>query len=571
MVKKAATGIRGLDEVTGGGLPSGRTTLVCGGPGCGKTLLALQFLIHGATEGGEPGVCCSFEESPAELAQDVASIGVDLRALIEDGKIVIDHVEVDRESLRQTGAFDLQGLFIRLELAVKSVGAKRVVLDGLEALFAGVADQAVLRGELSRLFTWLKDRELTTVVTAEQGKRSLTRNGLEEYISDCVIALAHRAVEQRSTRRLRVLKYRGSAHGTNEYPFLIDDRGVSVVPVTSLGLEYPVSLERVPSGIPALDEMLGGPGFYRGSSILVSGGAGTGKTTVAAHFAVAACQRGGRALYVGLEEPSQQIVRNMQSIGIDLGRWQEQGTLRFYTVRPTIAGLEMHLARLQRDVEELQPEVVIVDPISALIAIADESEVRAMLTRLFDFLKMRGITNMHVALTQSGKEQDSELGVSSLIDTWLQLREIEHAGERNRTVYVIKSRGMAHSNQVREFLITSDGVRLVDVYVGPQGVLVGSARDMQAALDAAANADRARVEERARRAFERRKREVQARIEALHAEIAAEEDEVVSRISDTRQDAARATEARTAEQRGRTVGLWNDGSDQQRQGNGRRS
>jgi circadian clock protein KaiC len=570
-LRKAATGIVGLDQLTGGGLPAGRTTLVCGGPGCGKTLLGLQFLANGATRLGEPGACLSFEESAEELTQNVASIGFDLETLVGDGKLAVDHVEVDRDALRETGAFDLEGLFIRLDLAVRSVGAKRVLLDSLEALFAGVHDERVLRGELRRLFVWLKDRGLTTVVTAERGDSSLTRHGLEEYISDCVIVLEHRAVEQRSTRRIRVVKYRGSAHGTNEYPFLIDDHGVSVVPVTSLGLDYPVSTERISSGVPRLDEMLGGRGYYRGSSVLISGGAGTGKSSVAAHLVDETCKRGQRALYVALEEPPQQIVRNMRSIGIDLEPWITVGLLRFCAARPTTAGLEMHLAKVQRDVEQFEPAVVVVDPISALVAVADPREVKVMLTRLFDFLKMRGITNFHIALTTGNTEQDSELGVSSLIDTWLQLREIEHAGERNRTVYLIKSRGMSHSNQVREFLITNEGVRLVDVYIGPQGVLVGSAREAQAVLDATATSDRKREEDRSRRALERRTKAVEAQIAALRAELGAEQDDLASKISETHQHAARAAESRAAQQRERTLGVWADDAGRARKADRRRS
>jgi len=452
---KAASGICGLDEITGGGLPRGRPTLICGAAGAGKTLFAVEFLVRGI-EMGEPGVLVAFEETAEELAQNVASLGFDLEHLCAQKKLLIDFVRVERAEIEETGEYDLEGLFVRLGHAIDAVGAKRVVLDTIESLFAGLSNAALLRSELRRLFRWLKDRRLTAVITAERGVSALTRQGLEEYVSDCVILLDHRVTEQVSTRRLRVVKYRGSAHGTNEYPFLIDDSGFSVLPITSLGLQHRASAERVSSGIPRLDAMLGG-GYFRGSTILASGTAGSGKTSVAAHFVQAACLRGERCLFFAFEESPQQLTRNMASIGMDLGRWRKQGLLRLESARPALYGLETHLAFMHRTIREFSPAAVLVDPITDFTdSLADN---KSMLTRLIDFLKMEGITAVFTSLTSAGMSvEQSEAGVSSLIDTWIVLRDVEREGRRYRALCVLKSRGMSHSHDIREFRITRRGV-----------------------------------------------------------------------------------------------------------------
>src|SRR3954447_9136342 len=489
---KAPTGIRGLDEITGGGLPQGRPTLICGSAGCGKTLFGMEFLVKGVAEFGEPGVFLAFEESEEELAQNVRSLGFDLDRLVAEGKVVVDYVHVDRSEIEENGEYDLEGLFIRLGLAIDSVGARRVVLDTLETLFGGLDDQAVLRAELRRLFRWLKDKGVTAVITAERGDGTLTRQGLEEYVSDCVILLDHRVHGQISTRRLRVVKYRGTRHGTNEYPFLIDEDGITVLPVTSLGLRHEASDERVPSGVDRLDAMLGGRGYYRGSSILVSGTSGTGKTSLAAHFADAARRRGERCLYFAFEESQSQLVRNARSIGLDLRPWIDGGLLRFHATRPTFHGLEMHLATMLRLVRDFRPQVVVVDPISNMLVAGTADDAQAMLLRLVDSLKHQQITALFTNLTSAGDAslEQTDLGVSSIVDTWILLRDIELGGERNRGIYVLKSRGMAHSNQIREFLLTDRGIELRDVYVGPAGVLTGSMRLAQEARERAAAIER---------------------------------------------------------------------------------
>jgi circadian clock protein KaiC len=475
-LKKSPTGIEGLDEVTGGGLPTGRPTIVCGGPGCGKTMLGIEFLVRGATQFDEPGVFMAFEETPEDLAQNVASLGFDLQDLAARKKLFLDYVHVKRIEIQETGEYDLEGLFIRLQHAIDSVGAKRVVLDTLEALFSGFSNQGILRAELRRLFRWLKDRNMTTVITAERGDGALTRYGLEEYVSDCVIVLDHRVAGQLSTRRLRIVKYRGSVHGTNEYPFLIDEHGISVLPITSFGLNYRASTQRISSGIQDLDDLLEGKGYYRGSTVLVSGTAGSGKTSIASHFAEAACRRQERALYLSFEESVAQLARNMRSIGVDLEPWVKKGLLQFHGIRPTEHGLEMHLARLHKMVDQFKPRVVVVDPITNLISGDGDREIQSMLMRLIDFLKANQITAVFTSLTASGKHaEQSEVGISSLIDTWIVLRELEENGERNRGLYVVKSRGMAHSNQVREFLLTDRGVRLVPAALGAAGVHTASA------------------------------------------------------------------------------------------------
>src|SRR5659263_465423 len=524
---KCQTGIRGLDEITDGGLPKGRPTLVCGNAGCGKTLLAMEFLIRGAVQYNEPGVFMSFEESSEELSQNVASLGFDLNDLSARKKMFLDYIRIERSEIEETGEYDLEGLFIRLNHAIDSIGAKRVVLDTIESLFGGLSNETILRAELRRLFRWLKAKGVTAIITGEKGEGTLTRHGLEEYVSDCVILLDNRVEGQISTRRLRIVKYRGSSHGTNEYPFLIDEQGMSVLPITSLGLQHDVSTERISSGIPRLDTMLGGKGYYRGSSVLVSGTAGTGKTSISASFANAACSRGERCLYFAFEESSAQLTRKMRSIGIDLEPWIKQGLLDIYAVRHTIYGLEMHLVKMYKLINEFKPKVVIIDPITNLITVGSETEVKSMLSRLIDFLKANQITSLFTNLSHaSGPLELTEFGISSLMDTWLLLRDIEIGGERNRGLYILKSRGMAHSNQIREFLLTDKGIDLVDVYLGPAGVLTGAARISQEAKEKVTEILRIEEIERKKRGLKRKSKSLEVQITALRSEFESAQEEV---------------------------------------------
>ena len=525
-IPKAPTGIQGLDEVTGGGLPRGRPTLICGGPGSGKTLLSMEFIVKGAIEFGEPGVFIAFEETPAELAANVRSLGFDLDQLIEEKKIAVDYIHIERSEIEETGEYDLDGLFIRIGYAIDSIGAKRIAIDTIEIIFASFDNAALLRTELRRLFRWLKDKGTSAVITAERGDGSLTRQGLEEYVSDCVILLDHRLSDQVATRRLRIVKYRGTSHGTNEYPFIIDERGFEVLPVTSMTLDHAVSQERISIGIPRLDAMLGGKGLYRGSSVLVSGTAGSGKTSVAAAFARACCERGERCLYFAFEESKDQILRNMSSIAIDLAPLVDNGSLRFQSSRPTLYGLETHLAAMHGAIREFAPDAVVVDPISNLGAVGDLGDVHAMLMRLVDSLKSRQITALFTALTSADDQlETSAVGISSLIDTWLLVRSIENNGERNRGMYILKSRGMAHSNQIREFLLTDHGIELLDAYVGPSGVLTGTARAAQEAQERANDALRKMDVEARRRALDVKRKAVEAQIAALRAEMQENEDQ----------------------------------------------
>ncbi len=461
-VDKAPTGISGLDDITFGGLPAGRPTLISGGPGSGKTLLGVSFLVEGARRYNEPGVLLSFEENADELAQDVCSLGYDLHQLCKEKKILVDYIHVDRSEIEETGEYDLEGLFVRLEHAINQIGARRVMLDTIETLFGGLRDAGILRTELRRLFRWLRDRKMTTVVTAERGEQMFTRQGLEEYITDAVIALDHRVHEQISTRRIRIVKYRGSMHGTNEYPFLIDHDGISVLPVTSLLLEHDAPDERISSGLTALDDMLGGKGYYRASTVLLSGTAGTGKTTLAAHFADAACARGETCMYFLFEESPQQMVRNMRSAGIDLQRWVDKGLLKFHADRPNRHGLERHLLEMHNAVEAYDPDVVILDPVTNLMAVGTTADVRAMLTRVIDYLKTRGITAMFTSLTTPTQTLEyTETLISSLMDTWV-LVAVDTVGyERQRKIYILKSRGMPHAEEVRDFRVTSRGVQIL--------------------------------------------------------------------------------------------------------------
>jgi circadian clock protein KaiC len=526
-LEKCPTGISGLDEITKGGIPRGRPTLVCGSAGCGKTLMAMEFLMRGAMDYNEPGVFMTFEETPEDLAKNFISLGFDINAMTSAGMIATDHVYIERNEVEETGEYDLEGLFIRLGSAIDSIGAKRVVLDTIEALFSGLSNIAILRAELRRLFHWLKKRGVTAMVTGESGETTLTRYGLEEYVADCVILLDFRVHEQISTRRLRIVKYRGSSHGSDEYPFLIDEGGISILPITSLGLDYPVSMERISTGVARLDAMLGDKGFYRGSTILVSGTAGTGKTSLSATFADAACRRGERCLYFAFEESPNQIIRNMSSIGIDLGRWVKKGLLKFHSVRPSLYGLEMHLVTFHKLIQEFKPDVFIVDPISNLISAGSGSEVKSILTRLIDYLKMTNITTLMTDLTHfgTGLEHTNE-EISSLIDTWLLLRGIEIKGERNRGLYILKSRGMAHSNQIQEFLLTNSGINLIDVYTGTGEVLTGSARAAQEAREKASELVFRQEADRKLREQERKKMVLEAKIAALRAEFDIESEEV---------------------------------------------
>jgi circadian clock protein KaiC len=539
---KSPTGISGLDEITQGGLPKGRPTLVCGAAGCGKTLLGLEFLVRGIQQFGENGVCISFEETARDLEMNVKSLGFDLVKLQKAKKLAIDYVYIDKSEIAETGEYDLEGLFVRLNAAIQAVNAKRVLIDTPEELFAGLSDVGILRSELRRLFGWLKDHGVTAVITGERGEGTLTRHGLEEYVSDCVILLDHRVQNDAVTRRLRILKYRGSTHGTNEYPFLIDEQGISVLPVTSIGLTHIAPAQRVSSGVAELDEMLGGKGYFRGSSVLVTGTAGTGKTTLAGHFLDAACARGERAVFFAFEESPSQIIRNLRSIGVDLGKWVDKGLLRIDAARPSAYGFEMHLVRMHGMLTGFNPRVVVMDPLSGLMPGGSEHDMTTLVLRIVDFIKSRGATGLFTSLSSGDDLQSTELSISSLVDTWLLLRNIEVNGERNRLLYVLKSRGMAHSNQIREFLMTSRGVRLREVYVGPGGVLTGSARIAQ-------EAEERRQEVRLRQEFLRREmaakvglRALEAKIAALEAEKESHERELHAMVGD---DAARKKAAVT--------------------------
>jgi circadian clock protein KaiC len=499
-------------------------------------MFGLEFLVRGATQYGEPGVFISFEETIRDLTMNAASLGFDLGRLVADKKLFLDHVRISRSEIEATGEYDLDGLFIRIADAVQRVGARRIVLDTIETLFGELPNPGILRAEIRRLFGWLKERGLTTVITAERDRpEKLTRNGIEEFVSDCVILLDHRIREEISTRRLRIVKYRGSTHGTNEYPFLIDEHGISVLPLSSLGLDHPAPTLRVPTGIVRLDGMMGGKGFYRGSSILISGTSGAGKTSVAAHFVDAACRRGERCLYFAFEESPRQIVRNMRSIGIDLEPWVRKGLLQFQAARPTHGGIERHLLVTHKTVSRFQPRVVVVDPITNLLIVSTLNEVRSMLTRMVDFLKTQQITAVFTSLTAgSGTLEASEADVSSLMDTWLQLKTIEVGGELNRALYVLKSRGMEHSNQIREFLLTNDGLQLLDVYLGPEGVLTGSARASQEGREKAAATSRRQQLAGHGRELERKRQIYEARVSVIGAEFAREEEELQLSVSEAK-------------------------------------
>lgn len=526
ILPKTLTGILGLDEITAGGIPTGRPTLIAGEAGCGKTLMSLEFIVKGALKYKEPGIFVAFEEKAEELAMNVASLGFDLNQLQKDNLIRLDHVHIEKSEIEETGEYDLDGLFIRLGYAIDSIGAKRVVLDTIENLFSGLSNQTILRAELRRLFHWLKEKGVTAIITAEKGEGSLTREGIEEYVSDCVILLDHRVINQISTRRLRIVKYRGSVHGTNEYPFLIDEDGISVLPVTSLKLDKEATSGRISSGIPALDHMMSGKGFFKGSSILISGTAGTGKTSLASYFANQVCNDGKRCIYFAFEESPRQIVRNMKSIGLDLRKHIDKGLLEFHASRPTLYGLEMHLVAIYKQIRKFKPDVVILDPITNLVTVGSVSEVKAMLIRLIDFLQDEQITVMFTALSLNNTNEQTDEGVSSLVDAWLMVRDIEFNGERNRGMYIMKSRGMKHSNQVREFTITDKGLDLVEVYLGPDGILTGSAREAQRIKEETGIALQDYAITAKDREISRRRKVLEAKISGLQTEFESVEEEL---------------------------------------------
>lgn len=549
-IPKVATGIKGLDEVTRGGFPRGRSTLIFGGAGCGKTVVAMQFIYNGAVQFGEPGVFVTFEETREKLMDNVASLGMDLEPLLSKKKVHIEQINISPNSFAETGEFTLDGLFVRIEAAVKRVGARRIALDTIETLFSGLRNERILRSELKRLFTWLEENGLTSVITGERGDRSLTRHNLEEYVADCVIFLDHRVRDHISTRRLRILKYRGTEHATDEFPFLIDRHGPAVLPVTSLELQHPASREVISTGIPSLDEMFALRGLFRGSSILVSGTAGTGKTTIAASFVSAACARGERALFFAFEESRDQLIRNMQSIGLELERCVQKKLLLHEAVRPTVNGLEAHLFKMQRLVDTHKPSVVVVDPITNFLSIGTTDDVKGMLMRLIDYLKSLQITTLFTSLTEGGAPlEKTDIGVSSLIDTWLLLRDIEYSGERNRGLYVLKSRGSPHSNQIREFLITSQGVKLVQVEVGSDGVLIGSARIRKRAEERAKERRLPEKRLQRERMLAQKLKALEAQISLLRAAYESEEESTAQLMAEEAGESRRLVEEAELEYR----------------------
>ncbi len=517
----------------------------------------MEFIVRGITEFDEPGVFVAFEESAGDLRANVSSMGFDLAQLESDGELVLDHVNVEGDELEEAGDWDLEGLFLRLGSAIDAVGAKRIAIDTIEVLFGALQNTTMLRFELRRLFRWLKDRGVTAIVTGERGDGTLTRHGIEEYVSDCVIVLDNRVTEQASIRRLRILKYRGTLHGTNEYPFLIGETGVSVLPITSIGLRHGVSSHQLSTGVPRLDAMLGGGGFFAGSGVLISGTAGTGKSILASQFCDAACGRGERVIYFSFEESEAEIVRNMSSVGIDLQRWVDAGLLRFHCFRPSLLGLEAHLYSMQKAVREFDPSVVIKDPVSDLMRVGTRSDVSAMLTRQVDFLKARRVTTLFTWLNSSDEASPSQVHMTSLVDAWLLLKSTEGNGEYNRVFRILKSRGMAHSNQIREFLVTGKGIELADVYVGPQGVLTGSARQTREAQERSDGAARLEDLEQRRVSLGRRRESVEAQAASLWREFDDEAD-IVQRLLSHGSEGTEDRAGQRAEQ-GRLRGKDDDG------------
>jgi circadian clock protein KaiC len=546
VVKKVPTGIRGFDELCAGGLPEGRVTLVCGGAGTGKTIFGMEVLARGAREFAAPGLLVSFDESARELAEDVSAFDFGHEDLVARKLLAVEVVRVGNAEPTAPGGYDLDALLGRLERSIASIGAKRIVLDAVDVIFDLLAGARMLRTEFARLLRGLKALGATVIVTCERGSGTFSRYGLEEYLADCVIALDQRVQEQIATRRLRIVKYRGSLHAKDEVPFTIDEHGLNLAPIASVGLDHTAVDERISMGVPRLDTMLGGQGVFRGSTVLISGVSGAGKTSIAAHALVAACGRGERCSYFAFEESSHQIMRNMRSIGLDLERWVRAGVLEFHVARPTSYGLERHFTNIEREIERAAPRVVVIDPISGFDVVGTQKEVHGMLTRLVDCLKRRGITAFLTSLAYAppGAIESTSMGLSSIVDTWLLVQIVEGSGERNRALYVLKSRGMAHSNQVREFVFTDQGVDLVDVYVGTRGVLTGTARLTQAAKEQEEVRAAREAVARQRRELALKQRVLQARIAALEAELEATSQEAVQARTEQEERAALLLEQR---------------------------
>lgn len=529
---KAPTGIRGLDEITGGGLPRGRPTLICGGPGCGKTLLAFEILARGAAFYGEPGLFISFEESPADLRINVSGLSLDVTDLERRKLLLVEQIALDQGEVAEVGEYDLEGLFIRLGLLIDRIGAQRIAIDTIETLFSAFGSRTILRGELQRLFHWLRQRGLTAIITAERTGQELSRFGIEEFVADCVILLDYRINEHVLTRYARIVKYRGSAHGVNEYPFTIGPRGIAMLPITSLTLNYPIFTERISSGFPDLDQLLDGGGYYRGSSILVSGPTGSGKTSLGALFVAAACARGEPTVFFAFEESAEQITRNMRSIGVDLQPWLDCGLLQIISIRPSLAGLETHLITILDTVERSGARAVVIDPITGFHIISRPVDVTAMLFRLFDGLKSLGVTTLATSLTNAGADPaQSEVNISSLVDTWIVLRNHEANGERNRSLLVLKSRGMRHSNQVRELVMDAQGLKLVEIFTTGNEVLVGAARVAEQERLKYERDLYAREAIQRQRRYELQRRRLALQIEALQTELAALDEEMQAAAS----------------------------------------
>ena len=540
-----STGVKGLDDVLGGGIPQGHAMLLVGKPGTGKSILSMEYLLHGIELHKENGVYISFEESEKQIISNAASFGWKFEEMVKKNKLAISYIDMQPEQMRTVGDYDLSALILRVKGAIKKVNARRVVIDGINNLLSTFDDERIIRSDLLRLIREIKEVNATIFITGERGHDSWSKMGFEEYLADGLMHLDNRTDGNYQTREIQVVKCRGINHYTGKSPFIINSEGMSIRPLITADFDYKVLKSRVSTGIADIDNMLGGKGLYRGSTVYITGPSGAGKTSISSSFANGACSRGERALFLAFEESSDQIIRNMKSIGLSLDKWVNEKLLYFYTARATTNSLEGHLDNIMTMVREVEPTCVVLDPISAFRPIANENETKLMLIRLNDYLRARKITTVFTALSSDGEySEHADVQLSSIADTWIVVRIMDYKGERNNVMQLMKSRGMSHSRQMKEMYFTGNGLKLQNVYQGPEGVLTGAARIGQEKYEKLKEARNVIEIDKNRKKIERKKSLLEASIEALKHEYEEELEALHAAIEEAEEQNSKIKETR---------------------------